>query len=151
MLQNIVLNPKILVKNEPLKFQLNNKYFIGNDISNYKMVQNELETKTQYFGNFNFSILLSFCPSLTLSYIVITHQSIIGFLQLITEKRKFHFTLLIFYQLSLSSFKTLKHYKPSIKFFIVFNSCQDADKNLFCLYSNSQLWIFCCLWGTQHK
>lgn len=80
MLQNIVLNPKILVKNEPLKFQLNNKYFIGNDISNYKMVQNELETKTQYFGNFNFSILLSFCPSLTLSYIVITHQSIIGFL-----------------------------------------------------------------------
>ena len=42
------------------------------------MVQNELETKTQYFENFNFNILLSFCPSL--SYIIIAYQSIIGFL-----------------------------------------------------------------------
>lgn len=75
------------------------------------MVQNEFKTK--YFWNLNLRILLSFCPFLTLSCIVIAHQSIIHFLQPNTENRKFYFTFPVFHQLSLSSFKTPKCYKSS--------------------------------------
>lgn len=76
------------------------------------MVQNELKTETHFFRNVNLRTFLSSCPFLTLSCIVIAHQSIRDLPQPITENRKFYFTFPVFhqqcYKSSLKSFHSLQ-------------------------------------------
>lgn len=101
------------------------------------MVQNELKTETHFFRNVNLRTFLSSCPFLTLSCIVIAHQSIRDLPQPITENRKFYFTFPVFhqqcYKSSLKSFHSLQ-LLPRYRFkFILLTLHSDCSARVFLL------------------